>query len=201
MSVLAPETIDLTALPFIPLEQRALLPNIPAIYFVLGTDNHVLYIGRAAFLRQRWHKHHRLEEFLLMAHITIASFAVANRQSLPTLEHLCITQFNPSCNAILPLMPRAPLRRYPAEPKAATLGGRICQCRESLGLSQVELAREAGITQGLLSRIENGHTPNPGANVLKGLALALHCSTDYLIGLYDEYMHGTSPRSAGAITF
>ena len=103
MSVLAPETIDLTALPFIPLEQRALLPNIPAIYFVLGTDNHVLYIGRAAFLRQRWHKHHRLEEFLLMAHITIAWFAVANRQSLPTLEHLCITQFNPSCNAILPL--------------------------------------------------------------------------------------------------
>jgi transcriptional regulator with XRE-family HTH domain len=82
-----------------------------------------------------------------------------------------------------------------------TLGRRVQQRREALGLSQVELAREAGITQGLLSRIENGHTPNPGAQALKGLALALRCSIDYLVGLYDNHLHNASPHTVGLPTF
>lgn len=81
-----------------------------------------------------------------------------------------------------------------------TLGARIMKRRESLRLSQEQLAREAGITQGLLSRIENGHTPNPGANVLKGLARALRCSIDWLVGLYEDDPPETQQALAGTAT-
>ena len=66
-----------------------------------------------------------------------------------------------------------------------TLGARLKQRREQLGLSQVEVAALAGMRQNMVSRLECGETPNPGADVLKRLALALHCSIDWLVGLYD----------------
>jgi len=68
--------------------------------------------------------------------------------------------------------------------------------REALKLSQGEVARRAGMAQGLLSRIEAGQTPNPGLQVIKGLALALRCSIDWLVGLYDDdpaYAFAASP--------
>ena len=66
------------------------------------------------------------------------------------------------------------------------LGQRVKKRREFLHLSQGQLARKAGINQGLLSRIESGATPSPGAVVLKALALALRCSTDWLLEMYDD---------------
>lgn len=38
MNLLAPETIDLASLPFVPISQRQSLPNVSAIYFVLGNS-------------------------------------------------------------------------------------------------------------------------------------------------------------------
>ena len=79
-----------------------------------------------------------------------------------------------------------------------TLGERVKQRREFFKLSQEQLAKQAGIAQGLLSRIENGHTPSPGAHVLKGLDLALRCSTDWLVGLYDDDPDASYARHAYA---
>lgn len=67
-----------------------------------------------------------------------------------------------------------------------TLGERVEKRRKAARLSQDQLAADAHITQGLLSRIERDKTTDPGAKVLKGLALALGCSIDYLVGLYDD---------------
>ena len=78
-----------------------------------------------------------------------------------------------------------------------TLGERVKKRREALHLSQEQLARQAGIAQGLLSRIERGVTPSPGATVLKGLARALLCSIDWLVDLYDEE-HPFNTQMAGA---
>lgn len=67
-----------------------------------------------------------------------------------------------------------------------TLGQRVEKLRKERRMNQDELADRADISQGLLSRIERGTTPNPGASVLKGLARTLGCSIDYLVGLYDD---------------
>jgi transcriptional regulator with XRE-family HTH domain len=66
------------------------------------------------------------------------------------------------------------------------LSYRVKKRRELLKMSQGQLARRAGINQGLLSRIESGGTPSPGAVILKRLALALGCSTDWLLEMYEE---------------
>jgi transcriptional regulator with XRE-family HTH domain len=66
------------------------------------------------------------------------------------------------------------------------LGQRVKKKRESLKMSQGQLARQADITQGLLSRIESGATPSPGSAILKRLAIALGCSTDWLLEMYED---------------
>jgi len=66
------------------------------------------------------------------------------------------------------------------------LGERIRQRREQLGLSQRQLAEMTKMRQNMISRLEHGDTPNPGADVLRRLARALTCSIDWLVGLYDD---------------
>ena len=54
------------------------------------------------------------------------------------------------------------------------LGARIRSLREEIGLSQAQLAEQAGLSQGYLSQIENDEVQNPSASVLFRLAQALH---------------------------
>jgi transcriptional regulator with XRE-family HTH domain len=66
------------------------------------------------------------------------------------------------------------------------IGEKIQRLRARNGLSQADLAVRAGVGQSLLSRIERGSRPNPTADVLRKLAKALGCTTDYLVGMYED---------------
>lgn len=183
MSLLAPEAIDIPALPWLPLAQRSELPEVTAIYFVLDADNVVLYIGRTRSLQQRWVNHHRLQHFLPLADVRIAWLAVAERETLMELERLSIVHFNPPVNGLMPVrIPRQPI----SVPPPTTMADRIVRRREALGFSQRDLADRTGMLPILISRLERGVNTNPHTDVLKRLARALHCSADWLIGLYDE---------------
>ena len=65
------------------------------------------------------------------------------------------------------------------------LAERIKKARESLGLSQSEVAKELGITQPAYSYIENGDK-NPSLPVAKKLAIVLNTSLDYLTGIIED---------------
>jgi transcriptional regulator with XRE-family HTH domain len=67
-----------------------------------------------------------------------------------------------------------------------SLGARVRQRREELRWSQQDLADRTGIQQTVISRIERGATLNPHKDVLLRLARALHCSIDWLVGLYED---------------
>jgi transcriptional regulator with XRE-family HTH domain len=67
-----------------------------------------------------------------------------------------------------------------------TIGDRLKRQRVRRGYSQTELAELSGVKQSLISRIENGSRDNPSADVLRGLAKALGCTTDYLIGMHED---------------
>ena len=54
------------------------------------------------------------------------------------------------------------------------LGQKIRSLREEIGMSQAQLASQAGLSQGYLSQIENDEVQNPSAAVLFRLAQALH---------------------------
>jgi transcriptional regulator with XRE-family HTH domain len=64
-------------------------------------------------------------------------------------------------------------------------GERIYQCRSHHGWSQHELARQSGVPQALISRLEAGRRTVVTTEVAKRLALALGTSIDYLVGTWD----------------
>lgn len=71
------------------------------------------------------------------------------------------------------------------DPGASTIGKRIKEVREKLGLNQAKLAAEADITPAAISQIESGDRI-PSTPILRRLATALQVSTDYLLGSTDK---------------
>ena len=98
MSLLAPETIDVTVLPWTPIKHYRALPQCPALYFVMTNTQEVFYVGRAQQLKTRWNTHHRLEEFLAFSDFRIAWLEVSDPELLPILENACIEYFQPKAN-------------------------------------------------------------------------------------------------------
>jgi transcriptional regulator with XRE-family HTH domain len=66
------------------------------------------------------------------------------------------------------------------------LGEKIQRLRAERGLTQQELADRAGVSQTIISRLESKARHNVNADVLKGLAKALGCTTDYLVGMHED---------------
>jgi transcriptional regulator with XRE-family HTH domain len=66
------------------------------------------------------------------------------------------------------------------------IGQRVQHRRQHLAWTQEELARESGVPQATISRIEKGQRRNPGADVIRRLARALGVTADWLIGMYED---------------
>lgn len=62
-----------------------------------------------------------------------------------------------------------------------TLGQNIRSKRMEYDIEQQELAKRIGVTKAVICTIENG-TRTPSVAVLVGIADALHCSVDELLG-------------------
>ena len=60
------------------------------------------------------------------------------------------------------------------------LGDKIRELREGIGLTQGQLADNAGVSQGYLSQLENGDVRNPSAAVLLRMAQAIHVDPEDL---------------------
>lgn len=80
--------------------------------------------------------------------------------------------------------------------KYNTLGSRIKECRQVMGLSQSELAQQLHCTQAALSQYENGNR-EPGLQELVQIASALNTSTDYLLGLTEIKSNNTDLKMMG----
>ena len=66
-------------------------------------------------------------------------------------------------------------------------GLRMRQLREDRGLSRAMLAKKLGVSKETIYRYEN-NVQDPSLERVKQLALILHTSLDYLVGLDDAYM-------------
>lgn len=80
-----------------------------------------------------------------------------------------------------------------------TLGERIVFLREEHNISQKELAITVQITAATLSRYEN-NLSEPNAAILCRLAAALKTSTDFLLGLCDNYQLYSSSQKSNQLT-
>ncbi len=78
-----------------------------------------------------------------------------------------------------------------------TLGERIKARRQKLGHSQYTLASEANVRRPTIAELETNRRVAVSSDILKRLAVVLQCSTDHLVGMYeDEDDEGTTPRTA-----
>jgi transcriptional regulator with XRE-family HTH domain len=65
-------------------------------------------------------------------------------------------------------------------------GERLRARRQDLQLRQQALAQAMGVAQGWISELERGKQSRLEAETVYRFAQALHCSTDYLLGLIDD---------------
>ncbi len=79
------------------------------------------------------------------------------------------------------------------------IGDRVKQLRQKRRLTQVELAERAGVSQTVISRLESNLNQTVNSDVLKGLAKALGCTTDYLVGMYEEGESDMEPAELALI--
>lgn len=68
---------------------------------------------------------------------------------------------------------------------------RIKELRKEQNLTQVQLAKRSGFTQGAITDWEKGKKL-PSADAIIAICKAFDVSADYLLGLEDE--HGTKPQ-------
>lgn len=157
MPLLAPETVNPSMLPALPFTERAKLPNVAAIYFVLDAEHDVLYIGRAKSLCFRWQNHHRIGDFRKGINLWIAYLSVTDAALLPSIEKALIAHFDPPVNrsavdyarskgTTKPVMVRLPLSWYDAMQRQAalnnqSLNGQMRQIVEDF-LKEVKEIRE-----------------------------------------------------------
>jgi transcriptional regulator with XRE-family HTH domain len=76
-----------------------------------------------------------------------------------------------------------------------TLGEKVRQTREKLGMNQKQLAEASGITQATISRIESGQVKELKSEALKRLAKALGITVDYLVDKTDRLTPNDIVRS------
>jgi hypothetical protein len=100
-----PTTINPLALPSLSLANRSALPPCPAIYFALE-DDHVLYVGRASNLQQRWTTHHRYSQLKKLNNVRITWLECSDPSLLPEIEAALIEYFQPELNGSPLPLPR-----------------------------------------------------------------------------------------------
>jgi len=89
-----------TELPSLPLAQRSELPSVPGIYFVLGEDNEILYIGQSISLWRRWSgaKHEKLSGLQSLGNVRLAWIELESVADLEEAEKVLIGHFSPRLN-------------------------------------------------------------------------------------------------------
>jgi hypothetical protein len=81
--MLNPSDLQLSALPWLPLEERSQLPTTPCIYFAIDSQGVVQYIGRSINPQQRWSQHHRYSQLSAIDGVKIAYLSIDATELLP----------------------------------------------------------------------------------------------------------------------
>lgn len=89
------------SVPSLPIMERAKLPRVSAIYFVITPLNKLLYIGQTNNLFNRFLQHHRFQQFIEAGNDTRVAwfeFNESDRGSMPLIEDELITLLDTEYN-------------------------------------------------------------------------------------------------------
>ncbi len=171
--MIAPETIDVTCLPSVALEERLQLPKTPCIYFAIDSQGVVQYIGRSNNPRNRWQSHHKGIELALIGGIRIA-YLESEVALLSEIERALIAYFCPPLNQVIHEKSSAKsVMRVTFSREFPGLGERIREVRLKVKRPLTQLAADAGISVPHWHRIENEKIGDLPLETLKGIEKAL----------------------------
>lgn len=93
-----PQTLNISELPYLPLNQKSKLPDVAGIYLAIDERGKVYYIGQSKNINQRWLQHHRIYQLEHIGNIKIAWLAISETSLLDEVETALIEYFNPPLN-------------------------------------------------------------------------------------------------------
>src|SRR5688572_10296586 len=92
-------SVVIDSLPSVPFSERQSLPECQGLYFVVGLDGGVAYLGKARNIRSRWLAHHRRHSVAKIEGAVIAWMPFDGSATLlRDAELACIAHFNPPLN-------------------------------------------------------------------------------------------------------
>jgi transcriptional regulator with XRE-family HTH domain len=92
-----------------------------------------------------------------------------------------------------------PSRYIPANALELAIGRQVRSFRTSQGVTAADLARQAGLSTSMLSKVENGQT-SPSLATLNALSGALNVPVTSLFRMYEETREATNVKSGQGLT-
>jgi ribosome-binding protein aMBF1 (putative translation factor) len=80
-------------------------------------------------------------------------------------------------------------KSYQKAYKDAEIASKIYELRQQAGLTQKQLAKRIGTTQSVISRLEDADYKGHSLEMLRRIAVALHCRLEIGIVPEDSYAH------------
>ena len=94
---------------------------------------------------------------------------------------------------------RDPARQIAENALEKAIGQQVRQFRQKQGVTVADLARQAGLSSGMLSKVENGQT-SPSLATLNALAAALNVPVTSLFRKFEETREATNVKSGQGLT-
>ena len=92
-----------------------------------------------------------------------------------------------------------PARQIAENALEKAIGQQVRQFRQKQGVTVADLARQAGLSSGMLSKVENGQT-SPSLATLNALAAALNVPVTSLFRKFEETREATNVKSGQGLT-
>lgn len=143
-----PSEIDLSSLPWLPLNAKTGFPKNPAIYFAIDSQGTVQYVGRSINPKSRWGNHHKYEALEAIGGIKIVYLFVDSPELLPQIESALISWFKPALNTA-------------GRPSFRGLEGddlELRDLREKVNLTILEVSRELDCAESTIRNWEKGRS-------------------------------------------
>jgi DNA-binding XRE family transcriptional regulator len=152
-----PESLDLSALPWLPLEAKSAFPKQSAIYFAIDSLGEIQYIGRSVNPKQRWSRHHKFSDLQEIGGIRIA-YLFMDADLLPSIEKALLQWFKPRLNVIGVSEPEVKPELLLTIEDMPIDGLTLKQLRERVNLKTADVASKVGVADSSVRNWEAGRT-------------------------------------------
>jgi DNA-binding Xre family transcriptional regulator len=164
-----PSEVDISALPWLPLEEKLAFPQQPAIYFAIDALGNIQYIGRSANPKQRWSNHHRFGDLNSIGKIRIA-YLFADSDLLSSIESALIDWFDPPLNVAKPFFsPYGDAVKVGKIDKRGGLQNKVKSFLEERNLTVYRFIQETGIAPATGYKLAQKSSYLPSIRVLEAI--------------------------------